>query len=66
MSMHRNQWKCLGRAPPRGGVVTPSADPEVPETQFVSPGRVVGIRQSMGWERVCDTAESGIYLGAEG
>ena len=36
--------------------------PEVPGTQFVSPGRGLGIRQSMGWTKVCETARSGIWV----
>ena len=47
----------------RGGAVTPSILPEVLHTQYVSPGRGLGIRQSMGC-RKCGTAESG-DLGAE-
>ena len=44
----------------REGAVTPSLHPEVPDTKFVSPGRGLGIRQWMGWTKVCDTARSGI------
>ena len=33
----------------RGGV------PEVPGTRFSSPGRGLGIRQSMGWTKVCES-----------
>ena len=51
-----------GRRKSVGGAATPSAHPEVPDTQFVSPGRGVGIRQSIGWERVCGSAESGIWV----
>ena len=36
----------------REGVVTPSLHPEVPGIQFVSPGRGLDIRQSMGWTKV--------------
>ena len=36
--------------------------PEVSDTQFVSPGRGLGIRQSMGWEKVSHTAQSGIWV----
>ena len=36
--------------------------PEVPDTQFVSPARGLGIRQSMGWTKVCETAKSGIWV----
>ena len=46
----------------RGGVVTPSLHPEVPDTRFASPGRGLGIRQSMGWTKVCNTARSGIWV----
>ena len=49
----------------RGGAVTPSLHPEVPDTRFASPGRGLGIWQSMVWTKVCDTARSG-DLGAEG
>ena len=45
-----------------GGAVTPSFHPEVADVQFVSPGRGVDIRQSKGWERVCGTARSGIWV----
>ena len=41
---------------------TPSLHPEVPDIQFVSPGRGLGIRQSMGWTKVCQTARSGIWV----
>ena len=43
-------------------VVPPSLHREVPDTQFVSPGRGLGIRQSMGWTKVCETARSGIWV----
>ena len=46
----------------RRGAVTPSLHPEVPDTQFVSPGRGLGIRQSMDWTKVCETALSGIWV----
>ena len=36
-----------------GGAVTSSIHPEVPDTQFASPGRGLGIRQSVGWRKVC-------------
>ena len=36
----------------RVGVVKPSLHPEVPDTQYVSLGRGLGIRQSMGWRCV--------------
>ena len=39
-----------------------SLHPEVPDTQFVSPGRDLGIRQSLGWTKVCSTARSGIWV----
>ena len=45
-----------------GGAVTPSLHQEVPDTQFVSPGRGLGIRQSMGWTKVCNTDRSGIWV----
>ena len=48
--------------PGKGGVVTPSLHPEVPGIQFVSPGRGLDIRQSMGWTKVCGTAQSGIWV----
>ena len=44
------------------GVVTPSLHPEVPGIQFVSPGRGLDIRQSMGWTKVCETTRSGIWV----
>ena len=46
----------------REGVVTPSLHPEVPGIQFVSPGRGLDIRQSMGWTKVCGTTRSGIWV----
>ena len=46
----------------REGAVTPSLHPEVPGIQFVSPGRGLDIRQSMGWTKVCGTARSGIWV----
>ena len=42
--------------------MTPSTHPEVPDTQYVSPERGLGIRQSMDWEKVCGTARSGIWV----
>ena len=45
-----------------GSAGTPSVHPEVSDTQFVSPGHGLGIRQSMGWKRVCGTAESRIWV----
>ena len=41
----------------REGAVT-----EVPDTQFASPGRGLGIRLSMGWTKVCGTSQSGIWV----
>ena len=46
----------------QGSAVTPSLHPEAPHSQFVSPGRGLGIRHSMGWEKVCGTAGSGIWV----
>ena len=46
----------------RGGAVTPSLHPEVPGIRFVSPGRGLDIRQSMGWTKVCGTAQSGNWV----
>ena len=46
----------------RGGAVTPSRHPEVPDTRFASPGRGLGIRQSMGWTKVCSTATSETWV----
>ena len=46
----------------REGAVTPSLHPEVLDTQYVSPGRGLGIRQSMGWTKVCETAQPGIWV----
>ena len=46
----------------REGAATPSLHPEVPETRFASPGRGLGIRQSMGWTQVCGTTRSGIWV----
>ena len=40
--------------------MTPSVHPEVPD--FVPPGRGLGLRQSMGWRKVCSTAASGIWV----
>ena len=45
-----------------GGALTPSLHAEVPGTQYVSPGRGLGIKQSMGWTKVCGTARSGIWV----
>ena len=46
----------------RVGAVTPSLHPEVPDTRFASPGRGLGIRQSMGWTKVCSTARWRIWV----
>ena len=46
----------------KGSVVTPSLHQEVPGIQFVSPGHGLDIRQSMGWTKVCGTAQSGIWV----
>ena len=46
----------------KGSVVTPSLHPEVPDSLSVSPGPGKRIRQSMGWTKVCGTAQSGIWL----
>ena len=46
----------------RVGVDTPSLHPEVPGNQFVSLGYGLDIRQSMGWTKVCETAQSGIWV----
>ena len=46
----------------KGSVVTPSLHPEVPDSLSVSPGPGKRIRQSMGWTKVCGTAQSGIWV----
>ena len=46
----------------KGSVVTPSLHPEVPDSLSVSPGPGKRIRQSMGWTKVCETAQSGIWV----
>ena len=46
----------------REGAVTSSLHPEVPGIRFVSPGRGLDIRQSMGWTKVCETTRSGIWV----
>ena len=46
----------------KGSVVTPSLHTEVPGIQFVSPRYGLDIRQSMGWTKVCGTAQSGIWV----
>ena len=51
----------IGTRRRREGAVTPSLHPEVP-TQFASLGRGSSIRQSMGWTKVCGTAQSGIWV----
>ena len=51
-----------GTRPGKGGVVTPSLYPEVPGIQFVSPGCGLDIRLSMGWTKVCGTAQSEIWV----
>ena len=47
---------------PGGPEVAPSTHPKVPDTQYMSRWRRLGIRQSMGWERVCGSARSGIWV----
>ena len=42
----------------RRGAVTPSLHPKIPDT----PGRGLGVRQSMGWTKVCSTDRSGIRV----
>ena len=42
--------------------MTPSIHWEVPDSQSVPPGCGVGLRQSMGWRKVCGTAGSGIWV----
>ena len=46
----------------RINVDTPPLHPEVPDARFASHGRGLGIRQSMGWTKVCGTARSGIWV----
>ena len=46
----------------RSGAVAPSTHPKVPDTQHMSPGFRLGIRESMGWEKVCGSARSGIWV----
>ena len=41
---------------------TPSLHLEVLDIQFVSPGRGLGIRKSVGWTKVCQAAQSGILV----
>ena len=59
VSLPRKQPRACARQQ-RVGVVTPSLHPEVPGIQL--PGRGLGIRQSMGWTKVCETARSGIWV----
>ena len=42
---------------------TPSHNPKVPDARFASPGRGLGIRQSVGWTKVCDTAQIWVLKG---
>ena len=42
--------------------MTPSISPEAPDSQFAPPWRGLGIRQSMGWTKVCETARSGTWV----
>ena len=53
---------CTGSRRVREGAVTPSLHPEVPVDQFLLRGRGWGLRQSMGWTKVCSTARSGIWV----
>ena len=46
----------------REGAVTPFLHPEVSGIQFVSPGYGLDIRQSMGWTKVCQITQSGIWV----
>ena len=47
----------------QGEVWSPSLHPKVPGTQFASRGRGLGIRQSMGWTKVCVKPHgSGIWV----
>ena len=52
----------VGTRQQRVGVDTLSIHPKVPGIQFVSPGHGLDIRQSMGWTKVCGTAQSGIWV----
>ena len=61
-SLPRRQPGGTGTRQVRGGAVTPSLHPEVSGIRFASPGRGLGIRQSMGWTKVCETARSGIWV----
>ena len=44
------------------GAVTPSVHLGVPKSLAVTPGRGVGLRQQLGWKKVCGTAHSGIWV----
>ena len=44
------------------GAVTPSVHLGVPDSLSVTPGRGEGIRQQLGWKKVCGTADSGIWV----
>ena len=52
-----HRYRCV-----KEGADTRSLHPEVPGIRFVSPGRGLDIRQSMGWTKVCGTARSGIWV----
>ena len=42
--------------------VTPSVYLGVPKSLAVTPGRGLGLRQQLGWKKVCGTARSGIWV----
>ena len=44
------------------GAVTPSVHLGVPVSLSVTPGRGEGIRQQLGWKKVCGTEDSGIWV----
>ena len=44
------------------GAVTPSVHLGVPKSLSVTPGRGLGLRQQLGWKKVCGTAQSGIWV----
>ena len=44
------------------GAVTPSVHLGVPKSLAVTPGRGLGLRQQLGWKKVCGTARSGIWV----
>ena len=44
------------------GAVTPSVHLGVPKSLAVTPGRGFGLRQRLGWKKVCGTAQSGIWV----